>query len=273
MAKIHLKRLEEKYDVQPGELRGERLREVMGEIIASNNENISRATGRISRANYDKQARKIRKKGKRVILPSVEEVLPKRSVFVRKAAQEGNIITDRLRDALTKNLRETLADFKTKTGEQAFIRRRGAQAGTINPAVIAEFRKAITKTYEGYTKRDPSIGVPKNIRAITVTEIRSTVDAMKHEYNTQLIRRNPNIRMQKRWIQNRSLSIEPREDHAAVDGTRVDFGEPFRVPLTRKKNGVLTRTITLMQYPHDPTAPAEQVINCSCEAEYIARVK
>lgn len=273
MAKIYLKRLKEKYNLEPGELRGEKFRKVMAEIIATNNENIARATGRISRVNYDKQAKKIKKNGKRIILPSVEEVLPKRSVFVRKAAQDGNIITDTLRDVLTKNLRETLVNFKTKTGEQAFVRRRGARAGTINPAVIAEFRKSITETYQNYTKRDPSIGIPKNIRAIAITEVRSTIDAMKHEYNTQLIRRNPNIRMQKRWIQNRSLSIEPREDHAAVDGKRIEFGEPFRVPLTRKKNGVLTRTITLMQYPHDPTAPAEQVINCSCEAEYIARVK
>jgi uncharacterized protein with gpF-like domain len=43
-----------------------------------------------------------------------------------------------------------------------------------------------------------------------------------------------------------------RPAHAALDGKQVKFGETFDV------DGVQ------MQYPHDPTAPVEQVANCRC---------
>lgn len=63
--------------------------------------------------------------------------------------------------------------------------------------------------------------------------------------------------LQKQW--RRSGKIHSRWTHDLMDGQVVDAGKPFRVPS-------LEGGFDLMQYPHDPAAPAGQVINCGCVA-------
>ena len=48
------------------------------------------------------------------------------------------------------------------------------------------------------------------------------------------MKQNPDIRMRKRWKQNKSLAKVPRLGHSEVDGTSVDFDEKFLVPLILK---------------------------------------
>ncbi|MBF9263385.1 hypothetical protein [Paracidovorax cattleyae] len=61
----------------------------------------------------------------------------------------------------------------------------------------------------------------------------------------------------KQW--RRSGKIHSRWTHDLMDGQVVDADKPFKVP--NPGGG-----FDLMQCPHDPKAPAEQVINCGCIA-------
>lgn len=269
MAKIHLDRLRNRYGYK-----GQNLRELMEPIIHNNTQNISRRIGEVSQRNWSKALRKISTKQKQFIAPDFSEVLPARSVFIRKAAQDGRLIKDTLRDALTKNLRNTLNTFTDKTGEAKFIRRRGTLAGKINENLITEFQKKITSTFINYRRKDPKLGMPSNISAIAVTEMRSSINGMKNAYNKKLSEDNPEITMKKQWIQNRNLSKEPRPGHRNVNGKKIPMGQAFEVPLIKKVAGKwMNFGITMMMHPHDPEAPADQVIHCNCDIRYYAKRK
>jgi len=273
MAKIYLNRLIKKYDFSKSQVKGSNYRKLMKDVLANNSENISRATARLSKDHWDKSLKKVKRtKGQRqFIIPNVEETLPKRSVFLKKAAEQGNLITDTLRDRLTSDLRNSLENFRTKkTDQPAFIRRAGAKAGTINPELIKQFQKDITETFESYTKTDPRFGVPGNIRNIAVTEMRSTINEIKHAYNQELRNKNSDITMRKRWQQNKKLAAVPRKGHMMVHGVEMDMDSDFNVSLFNHKGKKIGTT--KMQRPHDPDAPAEQVIGCSCELIYFASI-
>jgi len=59
----------------------------------------------------------------------------------------------------------------------------------------------------------------------------------------------------KQW--RRSGKIHSRWNHDLLDGQVVDAGKPFKVP--NPGGG-----FDMMQCPHDPAAPPEQVIHCGC---------
>lgn len=67
--------------------------------------------------------------------------------------------------------------------------------------------------------------------------------------------------LEKQW--RRSGKIHSRWNHDAIDGQRVALNEAFKLPTLA---GVID-----MLHPHDPSAPAEEVINCGCVA--LPRVK
>jgi hypothetical protein len=280
MAKLYLSQLQKKYNFKDGEVTGLNYRKLMKDIIANQSLNISRATSRLAKDSYEKQIKELKKripergKEKRIILPDVSEVLPKRSIFIRKGAEDGNILTDKLRDLLTKKLRESLDNFKIKSGEKPFIYRRGKKAGRINTKVIDYFSKEIKTTFENYTKNDPKYGVPKNIHQIAVTEIRSVSNAIKYNYNVKLARKNRDkIQVFKTWRQNKSLSKEYRRGHDKVNGIRLPLFQTYTVPvIVPRKSKNITKYIKIreekMLYPHDPKASAENVIGCNCDMDY-----
>lgn len=268
MAKIYLSRLQKKYNFKDGDVKGLNYRTLMKDILANESENMAKMVSRISKSSYQKQISKVKESEKKMILPDISEVMPKRSVFIRKAAIDGDMITDTLRDSLTKNLRQSLDEFKTRfTGEPAYIRRRGAKAGTINPKVIKSFQESIRETFDGYTKNDPKYGMPANIHTIAVTEIRTTVNPIKYEYNLKLYLKNKDrFDFFKIWRQNRSLSVEYRRGHAKVDGMKIPIDQLFLVPRIIKKKGRWVQVaIDTMKHPHDINAIAEQVIGCNCD--------
>jgi len=125
MSKISLDRLKQKYPnaFRDGDVKGVVYRNLMTEIIAHNTEQVSKKVAKISKGSYTKQVDKMSGKFKRLAVPDISDVLPKRSVFMRKAADKGNLITDNLRDKLTKDLREIIA-------KPEYTRRRGALTGT-----------------------------------------------------------------------------------------------------------------------------------------------
>ena len=272
MAKLHLSRLIKKYGFSSSQVKGANYRKLMKDVLANNSENTARATTRLSQDHWAKSLKKVKRtKGRQFIIPSVEETLPKRSVFIKKAAEQGNLISDTLRDRLTANLRSSLENFRTaKTDEPAFIRRAGTKAGTINPELIKQFQKDITETFESYTKTDPKFGVPGNVKTIAVTEMRSTINEIKHSYNRELMSRNPEMMMRKRWQQNKKLAAVPRKGHMIVHGVEIDMDSDFEVPLYNHKGKKIGTT--KMQRPHDADAPLEQVAGCNCDVVYFASI-
>jgi hypothetical protein len=270
MAKQDRERLRRKFGAT--NLKGERLNNLMDEVLSFNSEAVGRRITNINKKTWDKSLRKITPKEKTFILPDVSEVLPKQSVFAIKSAERGKLIRQTLKDSLNKNLRDTLKVFTPKTGEQSFITRRGTTAGKLNPKLIKDFQKTITGTFQNYTKKDPRYGVPSNIRNIAVTEMRSVTNDLNEQYVNTLRQKNADLVFQKGWQQNRTLSKEPRLGHSKVDGKKIGIDDLFRVPLYKKVRGRnILIEMTLMRRPHDQTARAEQVIGCNCELKYTVR--
>lgn len=269
MAKIHLDRMRKKYGY-----RGEPYSELIQKILINNKENISRKMIRMNSSFWDKSLKKITPEYKRFIIPSLEDVLPKRSVFALKAAEQGKLIKDTLRDSLTKNLRDTLKTFTLKTGEANYIIRRGETAGRINPKLVKEFQSKITTTFRNYTKRDPKFKVPLNIKTIATTEIRSAISNIKNTYINSLVEKNPDLELKKIWIHNKSLSKVSRRGHLRLNNKKIPYNKNFIITRYRKigKRWYKAGTIEA-RYPHDPNLPPEEVINCNCDIDYISRIK
>lgn len=271
MAKLHLDRLKEKY---PDQVSGANYRDLMEEIISSNHENIHRAIGRVQSDHWGKQAAKIKRStSKQISVPGLEDVLPKRSVFLRKGSEQGQMISDSLRDQLTSNLRESVKEY-LKEGKGSMQYKRGEERGRIRPELIDRLQASLTNTFEGYTKPDAT-GVPPNIRTIAETEARSAISDIKHQWAEKLQEQNQGkIQTVKIWRHHPSLSKRPRPGHRMIDGQERPINVPFKVPeLSRSRMfGVSLGGYVYMMHPHDPTAPADQVIGCHCEVDYITRV-
>jgi hypothetical protein len=266
--KFHLDRLKKKYKNIP--VKGQTYRDLIKEIIAVQSENISKKVIKISDESWRRALKKIETKEKKINMVGIEEVLPKRSIHLRKAADTGKLLTDTLRDKLTKDLRQVIDQFSDK-GEMITTTRRGARTGRIKKEAIEEFEKKITETFQTYTKKDPDLKMPKNIHTIAVTEVRTTINEIKENYSKQLLSKNPDIRIKKKWIHNKSLSKNPRIGHQRQERRKpIDMDTYFHVPLIVRRGGrLVNKGVTNMRYPHDPTAPPEQVINCNCDIDYI----
>ncbi len=255
-----LDRIKDKYGFTGG-----KYQDLITQIIDRNTTNISKAVAKVSKENYERGLKKIKKAEKRFIIPDISEVLPNRDIMVRKAADKGKLITDTLRDDLSQKLRDVLTISTPKTQEARFLARRGKTAGRISPTIINEYEKQITGVFSEYTKKGKSEKVPSNIHSIAVTEIRSTVNDIKNEYATTIVEKNNGqVIMKKTWIHNPRLSRKPRLHHVEMNGHSIPLDEMFLVG--NEKGGS-----TSMRYPHDPAAPPEQVISCNCDVEYFAQ--
>lgn len=271
MAKYRLDYLVKKY---PGKAwSGKTYEALMTDIIAHNSERVARKTAEISQKSFEKVISRV-KGEKRFILPNISNVLPKQSVFIRKGAETGKLLKDTLRDKLTNELRAALVEYGKE--EPSMVQRRGVGAGRVSPGLIKRFRQGITRVFENYTKKDPSIGVPRNIKAIAVTELRSTINDIKHQYVHQLEMQNPDYKVVKRWIHNGHLVKEPRPGHVRLAGQNpIPADQHFKIPVYRKVGGryKFMREYLDALHPHAPGLPPEEVINCNCDSEYFLRHK
>lgn len=270
MSKLYLDRLKKRYKTL---LTQKQYKKVMSNIISNAHENVQKAVGRIKQDEFMRQRVKIKKSTtQQVAVPNLEDVLPKRSVYVRKGVEQSQIISDTLRDRLTKDLRGAVKEY-LQTGKDSMQYKKGERRGQIKPELVNRFRKQITKTFEGYTKPDAT-GVPKNIKNIAETEVRSAIDDIKHTYNERLQAENPGkIQIMKKWISHPSFSETPRKNHRVLNGTVIPLDSRFVVPLMewKKGTGMIQVGFSSMLHPHDPDSPAGQVIGCHCECVYITR--
>lgn len=244
---------------------GKSYRELMSIVIAENTQTIREKIYQSTSGVFDKFLKKVRPEGKRIIIPTLQDVVPTQEIAIRKAAERGKLLTSTLRDKLSADLQSMFEILTPATKEQRIIRRRGTLAGTMNPDMIRIFKEKITESFESYMKVDPKFGVPSNIHQIAVTELRGAINPMKDLFVGRLINDNPDLAVMKKWVHNPHLSKHPREIHAAL-GRRppIPYSESF--VFTGQNGGTVS-----MKYPHDPDAPAEEVIGCNCELEYTAK--
>ena len=94
---------------------------------------------------------------------------------------------------------------------------------------------------------------PQRAAAIVRTEVSRAFAVASNERLAQAQKLVPG--MGKQW--RRSGKLHSRWNHDLIDGQVVGAKEPFKVP--NPGGGV-----DLMQCPHDPRAPIEQVIHCGC---------
>lgn len=262
MASIYFKRLEKKYGKT--NLHNQKYNKLIREILAHNNEKIGNKIGKLANSHFQTNVKKLNKKKQKTIkLPDMKNVFPKRSVFLIKAAEKGDYISETLRTRLEKDLRDTIKEFQA-TGKSKMEIQRGVSTGKINPELIKIFQSKISGTFESYVKKDKLTGVPGNIKNIAVTEIRSTVGMIKDQYKFELLRQNPHIKMEKTWIHNKRLSKEPRKTHMALDRMTLPVETKFRVD---KEDGT---GYDMMNRPHDPDASPGNVIGCNCDIIYKA---
>lgn len=100
------------------------------------------------------------------------------------------------------------------------------------------------------------LGEETRDRAITITrtELGRVHAVAAQQRMEQAAQHVPGL--QKQW--RRSGKIHSRENHDAIDGQIQPVDKPF--VLVAKKDGLPL----FMMHPHDPAAPAGEVINCGC---------
>ena len=254
MTRIYLDRLKKKYP--KGTVTGKKYNNLVQEILKENSEKLNNRLYKITDDNYSKQNNNITKKEKRFALPDLEEVLPRKTISVRKSAEKGDLITDDLRDKLSQRLKETLK-------KKGLERKRGELTGTLKMEVLDDFEKSIKKTFVNYTKKDPKFGVPGNIRNIATTELRSAVAEIKSAYNKKILEKNPDTRMTKTWIHNKGLlknKNNARTSHVKLNGVTISYNELFKI---NDEDGIFETP-----HPHHESLPVGQVIGCQCEIQY-----
>ena len=249
MAQYHVTRLDQRFK----DWRGQKYRDLMSMVIAHNTDQIAQGFAKRTEDDFKKSV-KSKTKGARIHIPSWTETIPTPDIHFRKAAEKGTLLTNTLREELSKKLRETLVDPK-------FMPKRGKNAGVVNADSIKEFEKTVRGVFENYTKTtNRKIGVPSNVYSIAVTEIRSAVNNTKQKYFEKVIEKNPTVVIKKKW-KHSGMSRNPRKGHLVLNNKTVGIHDRFKVK--NDKGG-----FDYMLMPHDENAPAEQVISCNCYVEY-----
>lgn len=257
---LHLDRLKRRHGWT-----GESYRDLVKAILARGIGETSKTAASFQRAALSESARRAGASlTGNLLLPPAEGAALSRDAVLRKAAQDGDLVTDTLRDRLQRRLRRELADFYSKPGAKL---ERGEERGRIGPGTVDRFERAVREVLEPYCRRMGK-PAPSNCRAIADTEVRSSASLAKEAYAQSVANANASrFRVYKVWRHRPQLSKEPRDGHAEVDGQRRALGDAFRVPLTDSKGR--TTGYTSMMHPHDPSAPLEQVISCHCECDYV----
>ena len=212
-----LKKLAKKYGV---DIKGLTYTQLIQDIIIDNS---LRATKKMHQLSDRRMRNAFDESVNMGIINLPEYAVP--AVTAHKAAQSGKMITDTMRNSITRGLRQSIIEHPNDA-----------------EAAIMQMQQHIKDTFSTYTTA--------HAKTIAVTEVRSAVDMTKYLYAQELAERNQGkLHIMKQWVHNDSLVKDPRENHKAIDGEKVAFGSPFSIGL---------------MYPHDPAAPASEVINCQC---------
>lgn len=87
-------------------------------------------------------------------------------------------------------------------------------------------------------------------RTVARTEVVGAYNGGLHDAFSMIVANDTDTQWVKRWLATEDQRTRP--DHREADGQTVPFGQPFTVGGHP------------MMHPHDPAAPASEVINCRC---------
>lgn len=119
-------------------------------------------------------------------------------------------------------------------------------SATVNGASIPDVQAQVQELL------DATNGDTWKNRAQTVarTEVVGAYNGGLHDAFSMIVERDSGTKWMKRWLATEDHRTRP--DHREADGQLVPFGQPFMV-------GGFP-----MMHPHDPAAPAKEVVNCRC---------
>jgi hypothetical protein len=119
-------------------------------------------------------------------------------------------------------------------------------SATVNGASIPDVTAQVEQLFS-----DTDIPKWKNrARTVARTEVVGAYNGGLHDAFTMIVANDPETEWVKRWLATEDARTRP--DHVEADGQTVPFASPFIVGGYQ------------MMYPHDPTAPAKEVVNCRC---------
>lgn len=240
--RLTLKRLYSKYSLP---ISGTTYSSLIGEIIADNVVRAQKAVYAISGRRWKKSIKEATDSGA-IVLPDYAIGIP----TVRKSAENGQQITDTLRDRLSKGLRDAISD---------------GRPGDVEGAIVRMTQNVMT-VMAPYTNRIKPGEPSPYAKMIAVTEVRSAVDVAKWEYVQQFSRQNGvQVIVNKRWRHNDHLVDKPRPGHRALHGMTVPLNTPFHL------QGLKADYYPM--YPHDGSLPAGETIGCQCSVDYITSVQ
>ena len=212
---------------------------ISGSILNSDRKRLLREFGVLDELAPEKTA---------VIVPEINYALQRSSVLI-KAADNGRMISQTRREDMRKIIKNVMMDQPVHS-----------QSGGIAPEIADKVKTALKEYFEGYTKNSPPYGIPRNLQTIAVTESRSLLNNVRHEYMGMADQNLPDgFETDKTWRHNASLSKVPRRPHKAMNGQTIRFGEVFVV------NGFAAKN------PHDYNLPASETISCNCDSLYTIR--
>lgn len=119
-------------------------------------------------------------------------------------------------------------------------------AGTTNGASIPDVQAQVEQLFattgqERWKNR---------ARTVARTEVVGAYNGGLHDAFSMIVESDPGTKYVKRWLATEDQRTRP--DHREADGQVVPFGQPFTVGGFQ------------MQHPHDPNAPAKEVVGCRC---------
>jgi hypothetical protein len=249
-------------DPKKGGLKGDNYSQLMQKIISENQGKISERVLTRDAKRFQKNAKAIEKQtNKTVVVPDISDVI-KKNTSILKGAEKGTLLTRTLRDRLANDVKAVLTENNITT-----------KVGTVNKKLAGMVKTRMAATFKDYTKRNPTYGLPTNIHTIAVTETRSIVNTVRHEYAKRMTDELPDgYGTKKKWVHNDSLSEEPRRGHMlAARKAPIRINEQFTLSGYKKtsKGQVSTGKTYLADYPHDSKLPPSELIGCSCELEYV----
>jgi hypothetical protein len=119
-------------------------------------------------------------------------------------------------------------------------------SATVNGASIPDVTGQVEQLFG-----DTSTAKWKNrARTVARTEVVGAYNGGLHDAFSMIVANEPGTEYVKRWLATEDARTRP--DHVEADGQVVPFASPFIVGGFQ------------MMHPHDPTAPAKEVINCRC---------
>lgn len=231
---------------------GEKYQELVSKIIKENHEKIATEVLARDERKFKKNLKEIQPKRdqKKIVLPDTSAVI-RSSTTIIKAAQNGKLIADTLRENLRKKIKAVMI-------EEGITNRNG----TVKKKLSAKVQQGITQVFKDYVKKNPGESMPTNIKTIAVTETKFVVSNIRNEYIKRInAQTSEDYKIVKTWVHNTSMSASPRHPHEKLNGKKVEMDKPF---VWKNEDGIIIRA----NYPHEPGLPASEVINCHCDVSY-----